>query len=155
MKLRMGSLQSLGLQPAEHGALTSIRDRGRIPLIDIGTIAAIRAGRIAIRPDIKALRPGEVEFRDGRREPFDAIVAATGFRPDLRPLLPDATEALNARGMPRISGGATTLPGLYFCGFYASPTGAIRSIGREARAIASDIAATLPQAVIPAKAGTQ
>jgi thioredoxin reductase len=155
MKLRMGSLQSLGLQPAEHGALTNIRDRGRIPLIDIGTIAAIRAGRIAIRPDIKALRPGEVEFSDGRREPFDAIVAATGFRPDLRPLLPDAAEALDARGMPKVSGWATTLPGLYFCGFYASPTGAIRSIGREARVIASDIAATLPQAVIPAKAGTR
>jgi len=39
-----------------------------------------------------------------------------------------------------ISGGTTTEPGLYFCGFVEPPTGRLRAIGIEAEHIADLIA---------------
>jgi cation diffusion facilitator CzcD-associated flavoprotein CzcO len=138
--LSLGSLRRLGLASAKAGPLESIADSGRIPLLDFGTVARIRDGTIAVRPDIRALDARVVEFVDGRREAYDAIIAATGFRPDLRALLPGAEGVLRKDGMPRVSGGPTALPGLYFCGFYIAPTGQLREIGFEARRIAEHVA---------------
>ncbi len=75
-------------------------------------------------------------FAGGAAERFDAVILATGFRPDLRALLPDATDVLDDHGRPLVSGGPTGEPGLYFCGHIASPTGQLREIAIEARRIA-------------------
>jgi cation diffusion facilitator CzcD-associated flavoprotein CzcO len=139
-RLGTGSLQELGLARPPRGPIADVGERGRVPLIDSGTVGAIRRGRIAIRPDVARLHAGEVEFVDGRRERFDAIIAATGFRPDLRTLLPEAGGALDARGMPLTSGAPAAVPGLYFCGFHVVPTGQLREIGLEAKRIADHVA---------------
>lgn len=137
----VGSLARLGLRRPAIGPLAGVAGRGRVPLLDIGTVAAIRAGAIAVRPDIRALDAGMVEFADGRREAYDAIIAATGFRPDLRGLLPDTDGVLDTTGLPLASGARTAQPGLYFCGFRIAATGQLREIGIEARRIARDIGA--------------
>jgi hypothetical protein len=41
---------------------------------------------------------------------------------------------------PWSSGREAVLPGLYFCGYYVSPTGMLREIGREAECISAAIA---------------
>jgi hypothetical protein len=64
------------------------------------------------------------------------MVLATGFRPDLRRLIPDVDGVLGAHGMPRITGAATEAPSLYFCGQIVSATGQLREIGREAERLA-------------------
>ncbi len=151
IRLATGSLSRLGLERAASGPFADVAERGRVPLIDIGSVAAIRRGSISIRPDIRRLHPCEVEFADGRREPFDAIIAATGFRPDLRALLPEAGEALDVRGVPRTSGTPATIPGLYFCGFRISPTGQLRQIGLEARRIARHVTARSAESATEAK----
>ncbi|MBV9748422.1 MAG: NAD(P)/FAD-dependent oxidoreductase [Acetobacteraceae bacterium] len=140
MRLSVGSLKRLGLERARTGPLASISERNRVPVLDIGTVARIRDGAISIRPDIRALDAGTVEFADSRRESCDAIIAATGFRSDLRALLPQADGALDKAGMPVVSGRQTAAPGLYFCGFYIAPTGQLREIGIEARRIADHVA---------------
>lgn len=140
MYLAVGSLARLGLRRPKIGPLGDIRARGRVPVLDFGTVAKIREGAIAVRPGVRTLDAGTVEFADGRREPYDAVILATGFRPDLRPLLPDALGALDAAGMPKINGAPTGVPGLYFCGFFISPTGQLREIGLESRRIAAHIA---------------
>jgi len=53
--------------------------------------------------------------------------------------LPEAGAALDDEGMP-VASGRRVAPGLYFCGFYISPTGQLREIGLEARAIARQMA---------------
>jgi hypothetical protein len=49
-------------------------------------------------------------------------------------------DTLDALGAPKVSGGPTPVAGLYFCGFFISPTGQLREIGLEARRIATHIA---------------
>jgi hypothetical protein len=46
----------------------------------------------------------------------------------------------DANGVPLVSGRATTVPGLYFCGFHNDTGGLLRQIGREAQQIAREIA---------------
>lgn len=49
------------------------------PSINSDLLDFIRHGRVKPRPAIKALKGDSVEFSDGRVEPYDIIVACTGF----------------------------------------------------------------------------
>jgi hypothetical protein len=108
-----------------------------VPLIDVGTLDAMRDGRIKLRGDIARFARESVAFKQSPAEPFGAAILATGFRPDLRSLLPDAKGVLSASGAPLVSGRATAEPGLFFCGAIPSALGQFRQIGLEAQRIAS------------------
>ncbi len=136
IRLAVGSIESLGMKCAAKGPRQMVEEDGRVPLLDVGTVAKIRSGAIKVRGDIDRFTPDGVVFKETGPEKFDAIVLATGFRPDLRGLLPDARGVLDAQGKPLVSGKATAEPGLFFCGAITSPTGQLREIGIEATRIA-------------------
>ena len=136
LRLALGSMEKLGLRRAAKGPLQMIREDGRVPLIDVGTLDKIRDGSIKIRPGIDRLTADGVIFDDGRNENFDAMILATGFRPDLRRLVADVENVFDQKGMPLAVGRSTAAPGLYFCGQVTSPTGQLREIGIEAQRIA-------------------
>jgi cation diffusion facilitator CzcD-associated flavoprotein CzcO len=138
LRLAVGSIEKLGMQRAAKGPRQMIEEDGRVPLIDIGTLAKIRNGSIKIRGGIDCFTADGVVFADGREEKFGAVILATGFRPDLRKLLPDVDGVFDAHGLPRVTGRATAARGLYFCGQITSPTGQLREIGIESRRIAED-----------------
>ena len=137
LRFAIGSIEKLGLKRSAKGPIQSIEEDGRVPLLDIGALAQIRAGRIKVRGAIARLEPKTVVFAKSPPEPFDAVILATGFRPDLRALLPDATGVLSETGAPLVSGRATAEPGLFFCGAIPSAIGQFRQIGIEARRIAA------------------
>jgi cation diffusion facilitator CzcD-associated flavoprotein CzcO len=136
LRLAVGRIEDLGLRRAAKGPRQMVDEDGRVPLIDVGTLGKIRDGSIKISSGIDRLTPEGVVFVDGRSEKFDAIILATGFRPDLHRLMPDVEGVLDKRGMPLVTGRATDAPGLYFCGQITSPTGQLREIGLEAQRIA-------------------
>ena len=129
---------------AAKGPRQMVEEDGRVPLLDIGTVAAIRAGRIKVRGGIASFEPKTVVFERSPSEPFDAVILATGFRPDLRALLPDVGGVLSDSGRPLVSGRPTAEPGLFFCGAITAPTGQFREIGIEALRIADAVGATRP-----------
>jgi cation diffusion facilitator CzcD-associated flavoprotein CzcO len=136
IRFAIGSIERLSLSRSPKGPLQSIAEDGRVPLIDVGTLDAIRAGKIKLRGDVASLASESVVFKQSPAERFDAIILATGFRPDLRALLPDAKGVLNAMGVPLVSGRATAEPGLFFCGAVPSALGQFRQIGIEAQLVA-------------------
>ena len=145
LRFAIGSIEKLGLKRSPKGPLQSIEEDRRVPLIDVGTLDAIRDRRIKLRGDIASFTSEGVEFKQSSAERFDAIILATGFRPDLRALLPDAKGVLDATGAPLVSGRATAEPGLFFCGAIPSALGQLRQIGIEATRIATAAAsATRP-----------
>jgi thioredoxin reductase len=113
-----------------------VEEDGRVPLIDIGTLDKIRDGAIKVVGGIDRFTPDGVMFSNSTSGKFDAVILATGFRPDLRQLIPDVEDVFDQHGMPRVTGQATAAPGLYFCGQITSPTGQLREIGLEAKQIA-------------------
>jgi cation diffusion facilitator CzcD-associated flavoprotein CzcO len=136
LRLTTGSIKKLGLTPSAKGPLQAIEEDGRVPLIDIGALDAIRDGRIRLRGAIASFARNSVTFKQSPAERFDVIILATGFRPDLRALLPDAKGVLNESGAPLVSGKATAEPGLFFCGAILSAIGQFRQIGIEAQRVA-------------------
>jgi cation diffusion facilitator CzcD-associated flavoprotein CzcO len=143
LRLAVGNIERLGLRRAAKGPRQMVEEDGRVPLIDIGTLARIRDGSIKVRCGIDRFTSDGVMFADARAEPFDAVILATGFRPDLRRLLPDVQGVFDQHGMPMLTGQATAAPGLYFCGQITVPTGQLREIGIEAQRIAGAAKACL------------
>jgi indole-3-pyruvate monooxygenase len=144
-RLLLGDLRRFGLRPSPYGPLTQIARTGRIPLIDVGTMALIRTRRIAIRPGIDHFFENGVVFTDGRRETFDAVVLATGYRAGLDNFL-EAGGVFDERGNPRRD--VPSLPdGLHLCGFRVVADGLLRHIGREARQISARVRAAPGEAV--------
>jgi cation diffusion facilitator CzcD-associated flavoprotein CzcO len=137
LRLAVGSLEKIGLRRAKKGPRRMVEEDGRVPLLDVGTLAKIRSGAIKVRSGVASISSDGVVFADSGPEPFDALILATGFHPDLRALIPDARGVLDDTGKPLVSGRPTAEPGLFFCGARAVPTGQIREIGIEAERIAA------------------
>lgn len=84
-----GPNASYGLPEPDH-AFTETH-----PTLNSELLYFLRHGRIQPRPDIRRYDGHTVEFVDGRREDYDAIIACTGFRishPFLAPSLVDFGE---------------------------------------------------------------
>ncbi|MGH7295182.1 MAG: flavin-containing monooxygenase, partial [Polyangiaceae bacterium] len=73
VRATIGDVHDLGLRKLPYGPNVQIREHGRIPLLDIGTVARIRSGAIAVRPGIERFTESGVVFTDGRREAFAAV----------------------------------------------------------------------------------
>jgi cation diffusion facilitator CzcD-associated flavoprotein CzcO len=137
----IGNLSSLGLHRKTLGPLEDLRRFGNPPVLDIGTIRQIRTGHIGIRPGIDRIAGDTVFFTDGNQQRFDTIITATGYLCSFRPLqFVDPARFLDLR-FPVTRQQYFGKDGLYFCGYWISPTGQIRSIASDARLIAKHIAA--------------
>jgi cation diffusion facilitator CzcD-associated flavoprotein CzcO len=134
--LTTGRLEKIGLRRMSKGPRRLVKEDGRAPIVDIGTLKKIRDGAIKLRGGLARFTRDSVVFQNSSAEAFDAIIFATGFRTDLRQMLPDADGVLDANGYPRISGAPSGQPGLYFCGTTISPAGQFHAIGVEAKRIA-------------------
>ena len=138
--MTVGRVQTLGLRQARIGPFEQMHTQGRIPLIDVGTLRAIRTGRIAVRPSIEGFTEHGVEFSDGRQEAYDAVILATGYRATLPALECDVGDGvIDTTTLRHPSGRGAVASRLYFCGYRVSPAGMLHSIAREARAISRQI----------------
>ena len=140
-RLAVGDLATAGLARSDVGPLQQIAERHRIPVIDVGTLARLRSGDISARKGVVSFHGADVRFADDRVERFDAVVLATGYATGLHAMLPDHPSVLDALGRPLDCGRESTVAGLYFCGYNLSPTGMLRQISIEARAIGRHITA--------------
>lgn len=133
--LTLGDLTPYGLPPAAWGPYSA----RRVPLIDVGLVAALKRGAVQVRPAVADLSETGACYADGTVEPCDVIIAATGYRSPL-PRVLDAPGALDEAGEPRFaSGGATGYPGLYFIGYTHTLRGHLFEANRDSRRLAREI----------------
>ena len=132
----LGDLTRYGMPKAEFAPYTT----RRVPLIDVGFVAALKEGRVKVRPALERLSETGAIFAGGTAESFDAIIAATGFATGLETLL-DAPDVLNEFGEPRgRAGEPTPRPGLFFVGFTHSLRGHLFEANRASRRLARNVA---------------
>ena len=152
-KLTIGDLRRHGIETPAMSPLRQLREQGRTPVIDVGTVDLIRAGRIAVRPGIAAFTPEGVRFLDGREELFDAVILATGYEAQVQQLFPQVPVPVRDKGLPSEVHGAGALQGVYFVGYdVRQPGGVLHTIGRQAMQVAQAIAAARPAPAVPADA---
>lgn len=135
----VGDIEQVGLKRLPYGPNAQVREHGRIPLLDIGTMALIRTGKIVVRPGIERFTNDGVRFLDGTQAAYRVVVLATGYRQQVSDLLAGMDGICTAQGAPLVSG-RQAAEGPYFCGFCVSPQGMLREIASEARQIAASIA---------------
>ncbi|WP_406468911.1 NAD(P)/FAD-dependent oxidoreductase [Streptomyces hirsutus] len=117
------------------------------PVLDDGRYrTALAAGRPERRPLFTGVDGAKLVWPNGEREEVDAIVLATGYRPDL-PYLARLDGALDAVEDPRHREGlAVEVPGLAFVGLEwqrSLSSNSLRGVGRDADRIARRLAAHL------------
>jgi cation diffusion facilitator CzcD-associated flavoprotein CzcO len=137
-RLAFGNLVRHGLLRPALGPLSSIALRRRIPLIDVGTVAAIKRGDIAVKPALARFTETGAVFADGSTIEIDAAILATGYHPALADFVA-VPGALAEDGFPRDWKGGGAHPGLYFVGYEDVSTGLLREIGLTAEAVAGDV----------------
>src|SRR5215212_1007262 len=136
-----GTLKGTGLEKPAYGPFTQAQKYGRVALIDTGIIPLMRQKRVPKMSGVARVDGHLVVFDDGSSERFDAMVLATGFRPNAQAMFPPDLGLFDEMGVPRAFGGTPASEGLYYCGFHVVPTGMLREISLEARKIAARIAA--------------
>jgi putative flavoprotein involved in K+ transport len=122
-----------GLDRLPLGRLFDVSEPGAV--VDDGTYAAaVRSGRPDRRSVFSRFTERGVVWDNGTEEPVDAVVLATGYRPNLEYLRP--LGALSEDGRPDQRGGVSrVVSGLYFVGLpfqtsFASAT--LRGVGPDA-----------------------
>jgi putative flavoprotein involved in K+ transport len=135
----IGDLTEYGLPEPEEGVFSRLKRLGVAPaIVDKETIQAIKDRRIEIVAGVESFDTTAVTLVDGTRIEADAVVAATGYRCGLEPIV-GHLGALDQRGVPRARDGEAAAPGLRFIGFVPRPA-QIGYIGGEAKRAATAIA---------------
>ncbi|MFE5792198.1 flavin-containing monooxygenase [Streptomyces sp. NPDC056503] len=132
--------------PRPTTGLASRAREGAIAVQDVGLVDAVRTGKVEVVAAVEALEGNEVVLADGTRVTPDAVIAATGYRRALEPLV-GHLDVLDERGRPLVAGPrcARRAPGLYFTGFTNPLSGMLRELARDAERIARRIARTKPK----------
>jgi putative flavoprotein involved in K+ transport len=123
--------------PAPERPYSEFLRRRVIPILDVGLVQAVKDGRVRVRPALERFEDGSAVFADGSSARVDAVIAATGFRTGLEPLV-GHLGVLDERGEPLVHGASEHpgAPGLHFVGFEVNLAGAFRNAGREAKQLA-------------------
>lgn len=141
LRVRFGDITKLGLKKMPYGVFEQFKKDAKAPVLDIGTIKHIKRGDIKIYSDINFISGNTIHFADGKQETFNAIIAATGYCCEYEKIIKvDKTrfeDLKHSVSKQKYFG----KDGLYFCGFWISPTGQIHEIASDAKKIASNIAA--------------
>jgi len=139
--MAMGNLKKYGLATSKVPPARQLRETGKTPVIDLGTVDQIKAGKIKILPDINHFNiEGLVVFKNDEQHHFDSIILATGYRAQLEELLDDTEGLLDKFQVPKSPVGEGKFRGLYFIGFDNYKLGGILgTIFTDSETIVQDI----------------
>lgn len=143
-RLTVGDLSHHGLASPEDGLIERFRATDVVPIIDVGLVEQVRAGRVEPVAAVEGFDGAAVCLVDRERLEVDAVIAATGYRTGLEPLV-GHLGVLDDRGRPTGRAGRShpAARGLHFVGLRNPLIGLLNAIrldaGRVARAIAGEI----------------
>jgi cation diffusion facilitator CzcD-associated flavoprotein CzcO len=139
-RMEIGDLTEYGLPAPEEGIFARLQRLEVAPaIVDKEVIEAIKERRIEIVAGVETLDESGVGLADGTRVEPDAVIAATGYRSGLEPVV-GHLGVLDERGVPHVRGGAEAVAGLRFVGYVPRPA-QIGLMGAEAKLAAEGIAA--------------
>jgi len=113
----IGDMSKFGLEISKDYPAKQLRETGKTPVIDIGTVQHIKSGKIKIKGDVQSFSETEITFVDDSFESFDAVILATGYRADIGDFLESTDHLMNQHNYPKSAIGEGEYDGLYFIGF--------------------------------------
>jgi putative flavoprotein involved in K+ transport len=138
-RLTIGDLSEQGLPLPAQGPFTRLALHGAAPSeVDPEVIDDLRAGRVEVVAGVARTDEVGVHLDDGSTLEVDVVIAATGFRSGLEPLV-GHLGVLDERGVPIAFDESPALPGLHFVNFALRP-GLLGAAGSRARRTAAAVA---------------
>ncbi len=136
----LGDLRKYGLNAPKLAPAQQLKLTGKTPVVDIGTVAQIKAGKIKVMPEMDTFDVSGVVFKNGERKTIDAVILATGYKANVTDFIVDSTGLLNQDNLPKQAIFDGKNKGLYFIGFDNYKLGGILGIIRtESEMIANHI----------------
>jgi putative flavoprotein involved in K+ transport len=139
-RMSLPDLTAYGL-PAPRQPYSDFLRRRVIPILDVGVVDAVLGGRVRVVGALERFENGRAVLADGSHVEVHAVIAATGYRTGLEPLV-GHLGVLDERGEPQIHGAEEhpRAPGLHFVGYRVTLGGTFRAIGREAGELSRTVA---------------
>jgi cation diffusion facilitator CzcD-associated flavoprotein CzcO len=120
-------------------------------LVDAEVIDAIRDRSIEVVDALNAFDGEQAVLTDRTRLDADVVIAATGYRSGLPPLV-GHLDVLTDAGAPKVGGDVPAEPGLWFLGLWSRPS-LIGYTSKQAERLAGRLARDLAEAGRPKKKG--
>ena len=139
-KVVIGDLTKYGVPLSKQHPVVQLRETGKTPVIDLGTVAHIKKGKIKIVGKIDQFYKKGVMFESGEKHEFDSIILATGYRARIEEFLENGKEFLDKYEVPKQPIGEGKFKGLYFVGFDNYKLGGILgTVFNDSKTIVDDI----------------
>lgn len=136
-KADIGDLTAYGLPTPKDGLYERILRDDSIPLVDVGFLAALKAGQLTVVPGVVGFDGAHVVHADGLPRRAEVVIAATGYRHGLEPLV-GHLGVLDEQGRPTVRRAEThpSAPRMWFTGYTNPISGMFRELGIDAKHIA-------------------
>jgi hypothetical protein len=136
LDLALGNPAKYGIRRPQQGILQQVAESSKIPVLDVGTVRKIAQGAIKIAPGLSAITEDGAAFEGGNEAKFDAIIFATGYRPNYPDFLEDDDIKPASDAAPNKQTRNSTI---HFVGFRSPVSGLLREISKEAVRVADHI----------------
>ena len=126
------------------GPKRALLERDVAPTADGGIVRLVLDGRVEVVAAVAGFEGSRVCLAGGASVEVDAVIAGTGYRRGLEPLV-GHLGVLDERGMPRVAGGLDdpSAPGLVFVGYRPMVSGVLHAIRAESEVAARTLSRTV------------
>lgn len=112
-----GDLKRYGIEKSKIRPAVQLNTTGKTPVIDIGTVKAIKQGKIKVVGEVNKFNNTGVTLKDGSMLDVDHIIFATGYHSCLDELIENMADFKDPLGYPKGAVGTGYHEGLFFVGF--------------------------------------
>ena len=112
-----GDLKRYGIEKSKIRPAVQLNTTGKTPVIDIGTVKAIKQGKIKVVGEVNKFNNTGVTLKDGTMLDVDHIIFATGYHSCLDELIENMADFKDPLGYPKGAVGTGYHEGLFFVGF--------------------------------------
>lgn len=116
-KVIIGDLTKYGVPLSTVHPTVQLRETGKTPVIDLGTVQHIKDGKIKVVGDFNEFYEKGVVLKSGEQKEFDSIILATGYRAKVEDFIKNVDGLLDKNNYPKEVIGTGAHQGLYFIGF--------------------------------------
>ncbi|WP_108804371.1 NAD(P)/FAD-dependent oxidoreductase [Aquimarina sp. Aq107] len=139
-KIVIGDLSKYGILSSKKDPIDHLKQTGRTPVIDLGTVKQIKSKKIKVVGDIASFYPNGVQLINDTKLDFDIVVLATGYRAKVKDFIENTDGLLDEYNIPKQVVADGKHKGLFFVGFDNYKLGGILgTIVNDSKTIVDDI----------------